>query len=45
MIVMTVIGGVMVIGHHPTVDVVSLFARHPQLLGTSPAHWAIQPIR
>jgi len=27
------------------VDVVSLFARHLQLLGTSPAHWATQPIR
>ncbi len=28
-----------------SVDVVSLFARHLQLLGTSPAHWATQPIR
>jgi hypothetical protein len=28
-----------------TVDVVGLFARHLQLLGTSPAHWATQPIR
>jgi hypothetical protein len=32
-------------GDHPTVDVVSLFARHLQLLGTSPAHWTTQPIR
>jgi hypothetical protein len=32
-------------GNHPTVDVVSLFAHHLQLLGTSPAHWATQPIR
>jgi hypothetical protein len=32
-------------GNHPTVDVVSLFAHHVQLLGTSPAHWAAQPIR
>jgi hypothetical protein len=32
-------------GNHPTLDVVSLFARHLQLLGTSPAHWATQPIR
>jgi hypothetical protein len=28
-----------------SVDVVSLFAHHLQLLGTSPAHWATQPIR
>jgi len=28
-----------------TVDVVSLFANHLHLLGTSPAHWATQPIR
>ena len=28
-----------------SVDVVSLFARHLQLLGTSPAHWATHPIR
>ena len=28
-----------------TVDVVSVFARHLQLLGTSPARWAAQPIR
>jgi hypothetical protein len=28
-----------------SVDVVGLFARHLQLLGTSPAHWATQPIR
>jgi hypothetical protein len=27
------------------VDVVGLFARHLQLLGTSPAHWATHPIR
>jgi DUF1707 SHOCT-like domain len=26
-------------------DVVGLFARHLQLLGASPAHWAAQPIR
>ena len=32
-------------GNHPTLDVVSLFAYHLQLLGTSPAHWAAQPIR
>jgi hypothetical protein len=32
-------------GNHPTVDVVRLFAHHLQLLGTSPAHWATQPIR
>jgi hypothetical protein len=32
-------------GNHPTLDVVSLFAHHLQLLGTSPAHWAAQPIR
>jgi len=32
-------------GNHPTVDVVDLFARHLQLLGTSPAHWATHPIR
>jgi len=32
-------------GNHPTVDVISLFAHHLQLLGTSPAHWAAQPIR
>ncbi len=32
-------------GNHPTVDVVGLFAHHLQLLGTSPAHWATQPIR
>jgi hypothetical protein len=32
-------------GNHPTLDVVSLFARHLQLLGTSPAHWATQPIQ
>jgi hypothetical protein len=32
-------------GNHPTVDVVSLFAHHLELLGTSPAHWATQPIR
>ncbi len=32
-------------GNHPTVDVVSLFAHHLQLLGTSPAHWATHPIR
>jgi len=25
--------------------VVGLFAHHLQLLGTSPAHWATQPIR
>jgi hypothetical protein len=31
-------------GNHPTLDVVSLFAHHLQLLGTSPAHWATQPI-
>jgi hypothetical protein len=28
-----------------SVDVVTLFAYHLQLLGTSPAHWATQPIR
>ena len=28
-----------------TVDVVSVFAHHLHLLGTSPAHWATQPIR
>jgi hypothetical protein len=28
-----------------SVDVVSLFAHHLQLLGTSPARWAAQPIR
>ena len=28
-----------------SVDVVGLFAGHLQLLGTSPAHWAAQPIR
>jgi hypothetical protein len=28
-----------------SVDVVGLFARHLQLLGTSPARWATQPIR
>jgi hypothetical protein len=28
-----------------SVDVVALFARHLQLLCTSPAHWATQPIR
>ena len=28
-----------------SVDVAGLFARHLQLLGTSPAHWATQPIR
>jgi hypothetical protein len=28
-----------------SVDVVGLFARHLQLLGTSPAHWATHPIR
>jgi hypothetical protein len=28
-----------------SVDVVSLFAHHLRLLGTSPAHWATQPIR
>jgi hypothetical protein len=28
-----------------SVDVVSLFAHHLHLLGTSPAHWAAQPIR
>jgi DUF1707 SHOCT-like domain len=28
-----------------TVDVVGVFARHLQLLGASPAHWATQPIR
>ena len=28
-----------------SVDVVGLFAHHLQLLGTSPAHWATQPIR
>jgi hypothetical protein len=28
-----------------SVDVVGLFARHLQLLGTNPAHWATQPIR
>lgn len=28
-----------------SVDVVGLFAGHLQLLGTSPAHWATQPIR
>ncbi len=27
------------------VDVAALFAHHLQLLGTSPAHWAAQPIR
>jgi hypothetical protein len=27
-----------------SVDVVGLFAHHLQLLGTSPAHWATQPI-
>ena len=27
-----------------SVDVVSLFARHLQLLGANPAHWATQPI-
>ena len=32
-------------GNHPTLDVLSLFAHHLQLLGTSPAHWATQPIR
>jgi len=32
-------------GNHPTIDVVSLFAHHLQLLGTSPAHWATRPIR
>jgi hypothetical protein len=32
-------------GNHPTLDVVSLFAHHLQLLGTSPAHWATRPIR
>lgn len=32
-------------GNHPTVDVVSLFAHHVQLLGTSRARWATQPIR
>ena len=32
-------------GNHPAVDVVSLFAHHLQLLGTSPAHWATRPIR
>jgi hypothetical protein len=32
-------------GNHPTLDVVSLFAHHLQLLGTSPARWATQPIR
>ena len=32
-------------GNHPTLDVVSLLAHHLQLLGTSPAHWATQPIR
>lgn len=32
-------------GNHPTVNVVSLFAHHLQLLGTSPAHWVTQPIR
>jgi len=26
-------------------DVVGLFTHHLQLLGTSPAHWATQPIR
>jgi magnesium transporter len=30
--------------NHPTMDVLSLFAHHLQLLGTSPAHWATQPI-
>jgi hypothetical protein len=28
-----------------SVDVVGLFARHLQLLGASPAHWAARPIR
>jgi Domain of unknown function (DUF1707) len=28
-----------------SVDVAGLFGRHLQLLGTSPAHWAAQPIR
>ena len=28
-----------------SVDVAGLFARHLQLLGTSPAHWTTQPIR
>jgi hypothetical protein len=32
-------------GNHPTVDLVSLFTHHLQLLGTSPAHWATHPIR
>jgi hypothetical protein len=32
-------------GNHPTMDVLSLFAHHLQLLGTGPAHWATQPIR
>jgi hypothetical protein len=32
-------------GNQPTVDVVSLFAHHLELLGTSPAHWATRPIR
>ena len=32
-------------GNHPIVDMVSLFAHHLQLLGTSPAHWATHPIR
>jgi len=32
-------------GNHRTVDVVSLFAHHLQLLGTNPAHWATRPIR
>jgi hypothetical protein len=32
-------------GNRPTLDVVSLFADHLQLLGASPAHWATRPIR
>jgi hypothetical protein len=32
-------------GNHPTLDVVSLFAHHLQLLGTSRAHWPTRPIR
>ena len=28
-----------------SVDVVSVFAHHLQLLGTSPANWAAKPIR
>jgi hypothetical protein len=32
-------------GNHPTLDVVTVFAHHLQLLGTSPARWATQPIR